>query len=977
MAISTNGAIITRLAGGLYNTVLSNATYLELVSQDPSTLANKLYAADFAKKTDAEVGKAIVANLGLSALTGLDAWVAAQLTAAGAANKGAKIVSMLNDFAAMTADSTYGTYATAFNTKVDAALTSAQTTGKTEGKFETAGVATAVSFTLTTGADTFTGGAGDDTFNALTVNAAGTAADTVTAYDKLNGGAGNDTLNIYTTEGQNVGFATAASVTGIETVNIFNIDVASPADFGDASNFDGVTALWQHGAAVDVIELEATTTAGFSKLDANVDADLGVSASDTAATASIALAAVKGNASDNIASIAVDGAVLAGVTVSGTLAKKASTFSAKEVFTASFTTAAAIFDHIHFDGLFFEFDDDSASAAATATTYAEFYAAQEDRTFNVVDDGEGTLTFTAITAGDITDTTEDDFNAHSNDYVVTIETITQGVTKVTLGAATLDLDVTLGKNVTAGTVNTAVATTLTIDNAGTSTKDLLSVDASASAGAITYTSADAKVSSIKTGAGKDVVTLITATLKDDVTTTVDETISAVLQSGAGDDTLTVAVTGTGTTAVDAGEGNDKITLNTSKGEKVNITGGAGNDTVTIQDATGTARKLGSADVVDGGDGTDTLVIGGTAFITGDLVILAAKATSFETLQFAGAATADASKLTAFTTLKTTVDGVVLTKVADAQVISTAKDVTATSAGYIAKDTGATTPVTATTYAGKMTVEASTAGVALVANTSAVSLTVSATAGTATKASAVADVTLTGDAQTATVTLNSVADKTAGQTAKSTADSAATFSLTTTTGVSADKGSVGAFTNLGGLTSLTLTGTGSATIVNGSKLATVDASGLTGKAVFDGVTLTNGLNFKGSDALSETVTLSGGLDAVTTAATYSKMDTITGLNLVATAAVTPTLDAAKSDDLTITGFATGFVKSTTITGSTLDLALVSAAASASNNLVFQYDGNTYVFVDTTTDGALDSTDILVKLTGTINLDLLVQALNVVV
>ena len=65
MAISTNGTIIARLAGGLYNTVLSNATYLEVVAQDPSALANKLYAADFAKKTDAEVGTILVTNLGL------------------------------------------------------------------------------------------------------------------------------------------------------------------------------------------------------------------------------------------------------------------------------------------------------------------------------------------------------------------------------------------------------------------------------------------------------------------------------------------------------------------------------------------------------------------------------------------------------------------------------------------------------------------------------------------------------------------------------------------------------------------------------------------------------------------------------------------------------------------------------------------------------------------------------------------------
>ena len=178
MAISTNGTIYARLAGGLYNTVLSNATYLELVAQDPSTVANKLYAADFGKMTDLQVGTTIVANLGLSALTGLDAWVAAQLTAAGAANKGAKIVSMLNDFSAMTADTTYGTYATAYNTKVDAALAASQTTGKAEAKFSAA-APTVTSFTLTTSVEAIVGSAGDDTITAPNTVAA-TGADQTT-----------------------------------------------------------------------------------------------------------------------------------------------------------------------------------------------------------------------------------------------------------------------------------------------------------------------------------------------------------------------------------------------------------------------------------------------------------------------------------------------------------------------------------------------------------------------------------------------------------------------------------------------------------------------------------------------------------------------------------------------------------------------------------------------------------------------------
>jgi len=155
MAISTNGTVIARLAGGLYNTVMSNATYLEVAAQDPSALANTLCSRDFAKSTDLAVATTLITNLGLSTVAGLDNWVAAQLTAAGSA-KGAKIVSMLNDFAGMTADTTYGAAATAFNTKVDAALAASQKTGAVESKFEAAGVVavTNATFMLTASSDT-------------------------------------------------------------------------------------------------------------------------------------------------------------------------------------------------------------------------------------------------------------------------------------------------------------------------------------------------------------------------------------------------------------------------------------------------------------------------------------------------------------------------------------------------------------------------------------------------------------------------------------------------------------------------------------------------------------------------------------------------------------------------------------------------------------------------------------------------------
>ena len=107
MAISTNGTIITRLAGSLYGEYLSNASYTELNTTAAATVAANMLSNDFAGKTDAQIATTVLTNLSLTTVAGLDNWVAAQLTAAGA-NKGAKVVELLNGFAQMSADPTYG-----------------------------------------------------------------------------------------------------------------------------------------------------------------------------------------------------------------------------------------------------------------------------------------------------------------------------------------------------------------------------------------------------------------------------------------------------------------------------------------------------------------------------------------------------------------------------------------------------------------------------------------------------------------------------------------------------------------------------------------------------------------------------------------------------------------------------------------------------------------------------------------------------
>jgi Ca2+-binding RTX toxin-like protein len=256
MAISTNGTVLARLAGALYNTQMSNATYKEVAALDPSALADVLYARDFSTSTDAAVATTLVTNLGLTSVTGLNNWIAAQLTAAGS-HKGAKIVDLLNSFAQMTSDATYGAYATAFNTKVDNSLALSQTTDNAGGTFGAAGVVSGKTFTLSTSVDTLVGAAGADNFTALT--------STLGVGDSITGGAGNDTLTLTTN------LSDPTSVAGFTTSSVEKIAVAMTD--GDSANAESLTINMLNSAPTTV-ELSGlgTTTAADGLVLTNVAA---------------------------------------------------------------------------------------------------------------------------------------------------------------------------------------------------------------------------------------------------------------------------------------------------------------------------------------------------------------------------------------------------------------------------------------------------------------------------------------------------------------------------------------------------------------------------------------------------------------------------------------------------------------------------------------------------------------------------------
>lgn len=727
---------------------------------------------------------------------------------------------------------------------------------------------------LTTGADTFVGGASTDVFNALTVKADGGAATTLSAFDSIDGGAGNDTLNIYSDGATNTAALSAsATVKNVETININN----SGAGFGavDASKFVGATAVNQVASSSNVSKLAATTTAGFKGVTLSANADQAgvattalarsVSAADTATTVTVALDGVKGDA-------ATAAAVVQGVAVQG--------------LNATVQNQAAL----------------SVSGAA----------------------------LTGVTVSG---------------------TVAQATTTTGAAAASLALKVTAGLDVQALAINTALATTLTADKTGT--KALTGVDASASTGAITYTTANSSVATIKTGAGNDTVTIVTTT-----SNTVGAVVDALVETGAGNDKVTVNTTGTGKTTVNAGEGDDTITLTSA---------------------------LTTSTRIDGGAGTDKLVLsnGGT-LVAGDYALIGSTVSNVEKLAFGVAVVADASKLAQFSELSFVAGTNTLTGATAAQTLIANGALTASATGYVL-DSDAVLTGDQTTYAGTLNLTAQAAltpaAQAIVVNADTANVTVTAGSGTTAAAAAsqaAANITtITGDVKTLSIATVNGVDNANLTSATAKADTLSVAAVT------ADA------THLAALTTLTLSGTGSVSLDASAavKLATIDASTLGGTLAYGASAgnVTGGLTFTGNAAVAENIKLGAGHDVITANSAYGKMDTITGFDSVketnngkSTTDVlkfgvldTSSTTAAVATAATAGALAEKLVLSANAT--TLELAFVEAAAASGSGaattagkvVTFQLAGNTYLFQDAssaTDQKILDNADLAIKIVG---------------
>jgi hypothetical protein len=520
------------------------------------------------------------------------------------------------------------------------------------------------------------------------------------------------------------------------------------------------------------------------------------------------------------------------------------------------------------------------------------------------------------------------------------------------GVSALSLAVTAGKDVQTVTVNSTVATTLSVTEAASSTKAVATVDASGSAGAITFTG-DTLTTTIKTGAGADTVTVGTTTAAATDTTAA---VNASVSTGAGNDSVTIAATGDGLVSVDAGAGNDTVTLTSRGTAKLAISLGDGADVFT----TGAGMAIAAGDTIDAGAGVDTLAL---SLVGASNIGAFSNFDVFDTFAMAKALDVDilATKNTVseFIASGDVGAGASLINVGAGVGVRATGDMAASSLAIGQKTAGALT----------VTVDADETGTA---DDAIDTVAAAFSASNATSLKAVFDTSYLATKSTETTAGDNV-------TTLNLSGAAAT-SLEIVSGGSLSNNVLN-YTDTGAkLTAITVSGANALTLTTttATKLATIDASASTG-----GLTVSTDAVINGG-----VIKLGSGVDTITVGAgsTATGPESIQGFEKTAAIAIsTKAADAtaagaaiADADTLVFAGAHVAIdgsdshtsVKSgvMTFTGagpSTLDEAISFAnlaASSVGDAVVFEYLGNSYAFVQ----GATDTVVKLVGITGVTSL-----------
>lgn len=833
-------------------------------------------------------------------------------------------------------------------------------------------------FTLTTGADTFNGGAGVDTFNAVE-----TTANTWTVGDALNGGAGSDTLNI--TQTAAVTAPLSATVSNIENVKV----VTGGAATLDTTSWTGLTSL-------------NTTSAVDATLTAAATADVSATVSGVTAASNITVNGGK-NVTVALSGSAADGDVGAELTIGGTTApagaitvtntNSAAVDQADVTITGgtTVTVTESLTNAVNTTGTQGDVTV-TGGTATTAVTVNQDKAATASAT--VVGKVNGAVTITdrnaasATTAGVISTVSLSSYGTSTIDSsaISTVNlagtggalTISRGALTAVPTANTLALNLN-GLSGAAASITDGEAAAddgfttvnITSSTAASTVADLVVADATT-----INVAGDAKVTfTANTGFGAVTAVTVTNTAGSSFGTAFGTGV--LFTGGAGADTISLS--NAFTKAITMGAGDDKVTYGGAAGTGGSVAAGDGTDTIVMTDVQADAADASSTfntrftgfEVLDVATGAGTTTIN-LAGINGVNKVVTRGATGVLTLDgFAtgGTLTLDAAVGT----------GSVVANVTNAVL-------TAGDTFNVALDTPAAAAIAfgSVTLAGIETVNISTVDGGTAASAATIgTATLVATAATKVVVSGNNGLTLTNTGNTAITTFD--ASGVVGNSTSTAVDTAANLGVTFT---SANVTTTATVTITGGAGNDTLTGAAAKDTINGGAGADVVGGGLgvdtitvgegrdivvvnstagtstdSGTAAFDSVT-----GFKVSEVISTAVDLS--TNALFQAATAGGVNASL-LNLDVDAAAADQAITIEPTATNANGQAVGVTYSVSARGiltlggtgasavDTLAEWLTEASAVAAtlgDILAFEFGGDTYVFVENAAQ------DVLVKLVG---------------
>ncbi|MDP2001265.1 MAG: DUF4214 domain-containing protein [Rhodoferax sp.] len=869
-------------------------------------------------------------------------------------------------------------------------------------------------FTLTTGVDSFTGGAGADTFNATNTG----AVQSLSSFDTIKGGAGADTLNVLsvgnafddtTTSGLTVSGVETAVVTSDRKVvlnastwtDLANLTVVSAgATSGSTSvkaaattavsvtntSSGGNSTVVDGGSTVNVTSTDAS--GGGTITVGNTNAPTGainITSNNTANGATTGSVNVQGGSSVTITQAQFNATNTTNtngtVTVVGSTATTAVTVNNAAKATASATVAGVNANSVAITDVNGGADVAGKIASATVNNFTTLSITDNALTTltvaggsgNIIIDNSGLTTATnktlALNINGQTGGTLDDADIYTTLNVTTtganstLANITQGgVTALTVaGTKVLTLTSTAGLS--------ALKTVAVSGSAGIkadlSAATVTSVDASATSGANTVT-VDASKATFTGGAGVDTVTL--------AATTPTKAISL----GAGDDSLNLgALAGTPTGKLDGGTGTDNLTMTaalaaTASGsatfagvvtgfEKVTLTG-ATNQTIDL-------AVLGNFNYVttSGGNGLtlSNLPTGGTLVLN-------------------GAGTAYTIGNSAFTAGTNDTVNLTLTDGSGGNVSFASTGITASGVENFAITTVDTQATPSGTVVDSVTLLGNSVKAIAVTGNAGLTLTSTSTALTSVDASGI---TLGGFAWTSGA-LAAASTVKGSATGTNTIDaSAATGGAVTYTGGTG----VDSFTATNGKGNTVTLGDGANTVVVSSGNNTItggkDADTVTATTGNNTVSLGNGANAFTATTGNNTYTGGTGVDTVTVGGGSNTLTLGTGADKVSITAASANVntystitDAGAGDTITFVDLGTETFNTAKVSLANTAVfqdyanAVIQAGGNASVNGAFgwfQFSGDTYL-VQSRHDGSgvnasfTNGTDMVVKLTGLVDL-----------